>query len=103
VEQIGPLIETHAYFPRKVNVEFIQILSKSEVIQRTWERGSGETWACGTGASAVAAVGHKLGKTGSRLTIHLTGGDLLLEYDGKGSVHMTGNAVEVFQGEAPGF
>ncbi len=102
VEQIGPLIETHAYFPRKVNVEFVQVLSKSEAIQRTWERGSGETWACGTGASAVAAVGFKLGKTGSRLTIHLTGGDLLLEYAGKGSVLMTGPAVEVFSGEWPG-
>lgn len=102
VESIGPLIETHPYFPRKVNVEFVQILSKEEAIQRTWERGSGETWACGTGASAVAAVGHRLGKTGSRLTLHLTGGDLLLEYDGKGSVFMTGNAVEVFQGEFPG-
>ena len=99
VEQIGPLIETHAFFPRKVNVEFIQILSKHEVVQRTWERGSGETWACGTGASAVAAVGFRLGKTASRLTIRLTGGDLTLEYAGKGSVHMTGNAVEVFQGE----
>ncbi len=99
VEQIGPLIETHAFFPRKVNVEFVQILSKGEVIQRTWERGSGETWACGTGASAVAAIGFKLGKTAARLTIHLTGGDLLLEYEGKGSVRMTGNAVEVFQGE----
>lgn len=99
VEQIGPLIETHPLFPRKVNVEFVQILSQGEVIQRTWERGSGETWACGTGASAVAAIGYKLGKTGSRLTIHLTGGDLTLEYDGKGSVFMTGNAVEVFQGE----
>jgi diaminopimelate epimerase len=102
VEQIGPLIETHAFFPRKVNVEFVQILSPGEAIQRTWERGSGETWACGTGASAVAAVGRRLGKTGSRLTLHLTGGDLLLEYDGKGSVFMTGNAVEVFQGEYPG-
>jgi diaminopimelate epimerase len=102
VERIGPLIETHPYFPRKVNVEFVQVLSKDEAIQRTWERGSGETWACGTGASAVAAVGHRLGKTGPRLTLHLTGGDLLLEYDGKGSVFMTGNAVEVFQGEFPG-
>jgi diaminopimelate epimerase len=102
VEQIGPLIETHAYFPRKVNVEFVQILSPGEAIQRTWERGSGETWACGTGASAVAAVGRRLGKTESRLTLHLTGGDLLLEYDGKGSVFMTGNAVEVFRGEYPG-
>jgi len=101
VQQIGPLIETHPLFPRKVNVEFVQVLSKHEAIQRTWERGSGETWACGTGASAVAAVGYRLGKTGARLTLHLTGGDLSLEYDGKGSVFMTGNAVEVFQGEFP--
>lgn len=102
VEKVGPLIETHALFPRKVNVEFVQIISPTEAIQRTWERGSGETWACGTGASAVAAVGRRLGKTGTRLTIHLTGGDLLLEYDGTGSVFMTGNAVEVFQGEWAG-
>jgi len=102
VEQIGPLIETHPFFPRKVNVEFVQVLSKEEAIQRTWERGSGETWACGTGASAVAAVGYRLGKTGPRLTLRLTGGNLLLEYDGKSSVFMTGNAVEVFQGEFPG-
>ncbi len=102
VEQIGPLIETHAYFPRKVNVEFVQILNKGEAVQRTWERGSGETWACGTGASAVAAVGFRLGKTASRLNLHLTGGDLLLEYEGQGSVFMTGNAVEVFQGEIAG-
>lgn len=102
VEKIGPLIETHPNFPRKVNVEFVQVVSKDLAIQRTWERGSGETWACGTGASAVAAVGFRLGKTGSRLTLRLTGGDLLLEYDGKGSVFMTGNAVEVFQGEFPG-
>ena len=102
VERIGPMIETHPLFPRKVNVEFVQIVSPEEVIQRTWERGSGETWACGTGASAVAAVGRRLGKTAPRLTIHLTGGDLLLEYDGKGSVFMTGNAVEVFSGEWPG-
>ncbi|HKP96213.1 MAG TPA: diaminopimelate epimerase [Fibrobacteria bacterium] len=101
VEQVGPLIETHAFFPRKVNVEFVQVIGKEEVIQRTWERGSGETWACGTGAAAVAAVGFRLGKTGSRLRIHLTGGELLLEYDGKGSVFMTGNAVEVFRGELP--
>lgn len=102
VETFGPLIETHPLFPRKVNVEFVQVISPEEAIQRTWERGSGETWACGTGASAVAAVGLRLGRTSSRLTIHLTGGDLLLEYDGKGSVFMTGNAVEVFTGDWPG-
>jgi diaminopimelate epimerase len=99
VAEIGPRIENHPWFPRRVNVEFVQILSRSEVIQRTWERGAGETWACGTGASAVAAIGRRLGLTDDRLTIHLTGGDLLLEYDGKGSVKMTGNAVEVFRGE----
>jgi diaminopimelate epimerase len=101
VTTIGPLIETHRFFPRKVNVEFVQIVKKDEVIQRTWERGAGETWACGTGASAVAAVGYRLGRTGANLTNHLTGGDLLLEYDGTGSVLMTGNAVEVFSGEWP--
>lgn len=102
VHTYGPLIENHALFPRRVNVEFVQIVSKDEVIQRTWERGSGETWACGTGASAVAAVGRTLGLTGDRLTIHLTGGDLLLEYDGTGPVKMTGNAVEVFRGDYEG-
>lgn len=101
VAEIGPLIENHPLFPRRVNVEFVQILSEDEVVQRTWERGSGETWACGTGASAVAAIGRTLGLTGDRLTIRLTGGDLLLEYDGTGSVKMTGNAVEVFRGEFP--
>ena len=102
VAEIGPLIEHHAWFPRRVNVEFVQIVSKDEVIQRTWERGSGETWACGTGASAVAAIGRRLGLTSERLTIHLTGGDLLLEYNGTGSVQMTGPAVEVFRGEYAG-
>lgn len=102
VTGIGPLIENHPLFPRRVNVEFVQVLSPEEVIQRTWERGSGETWACGTGASAVAVVGRTLGITGDRLTVHLTGGDLLLEYNGTGSVKMTGNAVEVFRGEFRG-
>lgn len=101
VHVYGPLIENHPLFPRRVNVEFVQVVAPDEAIQRTWERGSGETWACGTGASAVAAVGRTLGLTGDRLTIHLTGGDLLLEYDGTGSVRMTGNAVEVFRGEFP--
>ncbi len=99
VEEIGPKLEHHAWFPHRVNVEFVQVLSASEVIQRTWERGSGETWACGTGAAAVSVIGRKLGLTGDKLTIHLTGGDLLLEYSGEGSVLMTGPAVEVFRGE----
>ena len=101
VESVGRLIETHAYFPRKVNVEFVQILSPTEVIQRTWERGAGETWACGTGACAVAVIGRRLGLTTDRLIIHLTGGDLVLEYSGSGTVKMTGPAVEVFRGDFP--
>ncbi len=101
VEKIGPQIEHHSLFPKRVNVEFVQIISPSEVIQRTWERGAGETWACGTGASAVAVVGKRLGLTAEKLLIHLTGGDLLLEYQGSGAVFMTGNAVEVFRGTWP--
>ncbi len=102
VAQVGPRIEHHPWFPHRVNVEFVQIVSPQAVIQRTWERGSGETWACGTGAAAVAAVGRKLGRTGDRLTVHLTGGDLLLEASPDGSILMTGPAVEVFRGEFPG-
>ncbi len=101
VEKVGPLIECHPYFPKKINVEFIQIVSPQEVIQRTWERGSGETWACGTGASAVTAIGRRLGLTGDQLTIHLLGGDLKMEYDGVGSVLMEGAATEVFRGDIP--
>ena len=101
VTEVGPLIEHHSWFPRRVNVEFVQVISPSEAIQRTWERGAGETWACGTGAAAVSVVGRKLGLTGDRLTLHLLGGDLLLEYPGQGSVKMTGDAVEVFRGDFP--
>ena len=80
-------------------IEFIEIISESEVIQRTWERGSGETWACGTGASAVCAAGVLTGKTAKDLLIHLTGGDLQLNWEGHGSsVIMTGPAAEVFSG-----
>lgn len=95
----GPLIENHPLFPRRVNVEFVQIVSRTELIQRTWERGAGETLACGTGASAVAVVSHTLGHTDDLVTIHLSGGDLHLAYDGTGSVRMTGGAVTVFDGD----
>lgn len=99
VQTVGPLIENHSIFPKRVNVEFVQVVSSTQLIQRTWERGSGETWACGTGASAVAVVANSLGICGDRVEIQLLGGTLILEYSGKGSVKMTGPAEEVFWGE----
>ena len=99
VATYGPLIEHHALFPRRTNVEFVEVLSPGEVRQRTWERGAGETLACGTGASAVAVAGLLTGRTGNRLLNHLAGGDLELSWDGVGEVFMTGPAAEVFSGE----
>jgi len=96
VEVYGPMIESHELFPNRVNVEFVQVVNKSELIQRTWERGSGETLACGTGASAVAVVARELGMIGDDVTIHLRGGDLDLHYDGSGTVRLTGDAVQVY-------
>ncbi|MBT0652696.1 diaminopimelate epimerase [Geomobilimonas luticola] len=99
VEKYGPLIENHHMFPRRTNVEFVQIISRTEVRQRTWERGAGETLACGTGASAVCAAGVLNGLTEKKILNHLSGGDLELEWAEDGSVYMTGPATEVFSGE----
>jgi len=100
VEKYGSVIENSAWFPRRVNVEFVQVVSPTELIQRTWERGAGETWACGTGASAVCVAGVLTGRNQPKVTIHLLGGDLLLEWLGLNkSVLMTGPATEVFSGE----
>ncbi len=99
VAEIGPLIENHPWFPERVNVEFVQVVSPTEVIQRTWERGSGETLACGTGASAVTTAGVLTGRTERKITNHLRGGDLELEWLAGGSIMMTGPAVEVFSGD----
>ena len=99
---LGPKIEQAAQFPARVNVEFIEILSPTEVRQRTWERGSGETLACGTGASAVCVAGVLTGRTQRRIVNHLLGGDLELEWrESDGCVYMTGPATEVFSGEWP--
>lgn len=96
---IGPQIEHASQFPARVNVEFIEIISPSEVRQRTWERGSGETLACGTGASAVCVAGVLTGKLERRIVNHLLGGDLELFWDEKDNhVYMTGPAEEVFSG-----
>lgn len=99
VAQWGPIVEHSSFFPNRINVEFVQVLSTNEVIQRTWERGAGETWACGTGASAVCVAGSLNGKTGATITNHLTGGDLILTWEGIGhQVVMEGGAREVFSG-----
>jgi diaminopimelate epimerase len=97
---VGPLIETDPRFPQRINVEFVEVLSATEVRQRTWERGSGETWACGTGASAVCVAGVLTGKTQRQIKVHLTGGDLDLCWDEDSNhVFMTGTAAEVFSGD----
>jgi diaminopimelate epimerase len=96
---IGPKIENDPRFPKRTNVEFVEVISKSEVRQRTWERGSGETWACGTGASAVCVAGVLTGRTERTILNHLLGGDLRLEWNAATNhVMMTGGAVEIFSG-----
>ena len=99
IEKDGPLIENHELFPRRTNVEFVEIISPTEVRQRTWERGAGETLACGTGASAVCVAGVLNGVTEKKIINHLSGGDLELEWSDDGFLYMTGPAVEVFSGE----
>ena len=102
VEELGPLIERDPVFPRRVNAHFVQVLGRGEVKMRTWERGSGITWACGTGACAVAVAGVLTEKTNRTILAHLPGGDLELSWpDDKASVFMTGTATEVFSGEWP--
>lgn len=100
LEHWGPKLENYAAFPKRINVHFVQVLGEDEVVMRTWERGSGITLACGTGACAVAVSGVLTGKTDRRLLAHLPGGDLLLEWvQDDNHVYMTGSATEVFQGE----
>jgi diaminopimelate epimerase len=99
VEKYGPPIEHHPLFPNRTNVEFVEVLSRTEVRQRTWERGAGETLACGTGACAVAVAGVLNGLTERRIVNHLVGGDLELEWAESGEIYMTGPAVQVFEGE----
>lgn len=100
VEKYGPMIETLNLFPNRTNVEFVQIINKKEVVQRTWERGAGETMACGTGASAVTVAGVLTDQTERKITVHLKGGKLKTEWNARSNhVFLTGPAVEVFKGE----
>jgi diaminopimelate epimerase len=99
LERVGPVLETLSIFPRRINVHFVSVTSPGEVTMRTWERGTGITLACGTGASAVCVSGVLTGRTEKKILAHLPGGDLQLAWDGAGSVFMTGGATEVFTGE----
>ena len=98
LKRYGPKIENHGLFPRRINVEFIQVLDAGTIRMRVWERGSGETMACGTGASAVAVASNLRGFTGKRVKVILTGGELVIEWKEDDHVYMTGPAVEVFEG-----
>jgi diaminopimelate epimerase len=99
LEKLGPSFEHHVFFPKRVNTEFIKVVEPDEVKMRVWERGAGETWACGTGASAVTVAGVLAGKTERELTLHLKGGDLSIEWrESNNRVYMTGGAEEVFSG-----
>lgn len=100
LNQYGPAIENHKLFPKRTNVEFIQIQNRSNIKMRVWERGAGETMACGTGASASAVASALLGLTNRNVTVHLPGGKLSVEWSAKNNhVYMTGTAVKVFEGE----
>ena len=98
--KIGPLFEHHERFPRRVNTEFVKVLSRERVQMRVWERGTGETLACGTGACAVTVASILNGLTGERITVELSGGNLEIFWDRKENVvYMTGPATTVFEGE----
>ena len=100
LEAIGPFFENHARFPKRTNTEFVQILDKNTVMMRVWERGTGETLACGTGASATAVACILNGLTEEQITVKLLGGDLEIYWDKKDNcVYMTGPAETVFEGE----
>lgn len=98
VAQYGPYIENHPIFPKRTNVEFIEVTSPSEITMHVWERGTGETMACGTGASAAAVASHVKGLTERAVSIHLLGGDLFVEWAPDNHVYMTGAAEKVFEG-----
>lgn len=100
VDKYGPLIENNTLFPKRINVEFVRVANKKEADVRVWERGAGETLACGTGACASVVAAHLNGLVERKVTVHLPGGDLLINWSEEDNhVYMTGPAVEVFTGE----
>lgn len=102
LERIGPAFENHPCFPKRVNTEFVEILDRQHVFMRVWERGTGETLACGTGCCATAAACVINGLTDSKITVKLLGGELEIEWDrDQNLIYMTGPAEIVFEGEIP--
>jgi len=102
LKHLGPLMERHIAFPKRANVHWVKVESRSEISMVTWERGSGITLACGTGASAVCVAGALTGRTARKITAHLPGGNLHLEWrESDNNVYMTGPATEVFTGDWP--
>ena len=102
LERIGPAFENHPCFPKRVNTEFVEILDRQHVFMRVWERGTGETLACGTGCCATAAACVLNGLTDSKITVKLLGGELEIEWDrDQNLIYMTGPAEIVFEGEIP--
>ncbi len=95
---VGPLFENHEVFPRRTNTEFVKVLSPSHVKMRVWERGTGETLACGTGCCAIAVAGVLNGRTERKVQVDVLGGSLFIEWDENGTVWMTGPATTVFEG-----
>jgi diaminopimelate epimerase len=101
LETVGPRVERHRLFPRRVNLEIVSQRGPGELDARVWERGAGITLACGTGACAVAAVARVKGLTGDKTIVHLPGGALELEWDGRGEILLSGPAALVFEGDWP--
>ncbi|MBO4890178.1 MAG: diaminopimelate epimerase [Lachnospiraceae bacterium] len=100
IEELGPKFENHVCFPNRINTEFVHVLDRSNVWMRVWERGAGETLACGTGACATAVACILNDLTDDKVTVHLKGGDLEIVWDRSDNhVYMTGGAVTVFEGE----
>ena len=99
LETLGPRFEQHPFFPRRVNTEFVQIESRRRLTMRVWERGAGETMACGTGACAVAVAAARTGRSERQVTVALPGGPLEIDWRSDDRVLMTGDAVSVFEGQ----
>jgi len=98
VDEVGPRIETLPIFPQRTNVEFAEVTGPGDIRLRVWERGAGETLACGTGACAAAAAAARTGRTGRRVVVHLPGGDLEISWEADDRLFMTGPVSEVFRG-----